>query len=181
MNKDKIKVAAPYLGLPFVVIGLILFQAGHIDTFFIFQNILLAIFGYFAAVIDIKSNIIPNKLVLAMLAVWVIIVIPRLFADIENTLGIITNAGLGFAVGGGLFLLVYIVSKKGLGGGDVKFMAAAGLYLGLGGVLPAMFLGTLFTGVVGLILILLKKIDRKGKIPLAPFLYIGILITLFIM
>jgi len=92
---------------------------------------------------------------------------------------LLKDSVLGFLIGGGMFLFVYIVSKKGLGGGDVKFMAVAGLFLGLSGVFTTMFYGTCLAAAFGLLLIALKKIGRKDAIPLAPFLYVGIIVTVF--
>ena len=59
-----------------------------------------------------------------------------------------------------------------LGGGDVKFVAAAGLFLGFARIIPATLYGTILAALTGLALIALKKIGRKDKMPLAPFLYI---------
>ena len=73
-----------------------------------------------------------------------------------------------------------MVSRKGLGGGDVKLMAVSGLYLGAGSVLPAMLYGSVLAAVTAGVLIALKKIGRKDAIPLVPFLYAGMLITVFI-
>jgi prepilin signal peptidase PulO-like enzyme (type II secretory pathway) len=67
-----------------------------------------------------------------------------------------------------------------LGGGDVKFMSVAGLYLGFSGTIPVILFGTVIAALTGLVLILLKKINRKDSIPLAPFLFIGIIITVFL-
>jgi len=114
-----------------------------------------------------------------MLAAWVIIVTPQLFFDIEGTLMFIRNALFGLLAGGGLPLLIYLISRKGLGGGDVKFMAMAGLYLGLGMILPAMLFGSILAGLTGLVLIIIKKIGRKDSIPLAPFMCAGIILTIF--
>lgn len=180
MKNDRIKLVLPYVGLPILIIALLITQIGRIELFFILTNVLLVIFGYIASVNDIKTKKIANSLVLAMLAGWVIIFISQLFFDIEGALRILGNAALGFATAGGLFFLVYIVSRKGLGGGDVKFMAVAGLYLGFGGVISAMLFGSIFAALVGLTLLLTKKIERKDTIPLAPFLYGGILITVFL-
>jgi len=106
--------------------------------------------------------------------------VPQLFFNTEAVLPVLKNAILGFAVCGGLLLLVYCVSRKGLGGGDVKFMTAAGLYLGFQGVLPAMLYGSVLAALFGIALMLLKKIGRKDSIQLVPFLYAGILITVFL-
>ena len=43
-----------------------------------------------------------------------------------------------------------------------------------------MLFGTILAALAGLTLIVLKKISRKDKIPLAQFLYVGILITVFL-
>jgi Flp pilus assembly protein protease CpaA len=178
-TKNKLKSTLPYVGLPIIIVTLLLVRIDRVETFDLLRNVLLAVFGYFAAVGDLKSKKIPNTLVLAMLAGWVILTVPQLFVNIEAALSFLLDAAIGFALGGGLFLLVYLFSRKGIGGGDVKFMAVSGLYLGLSGVITAMFCGTVLAGLAALVLLLLKRIGRKDSIPLAPFLYAGILITLF--
>ena len=114
-----------------------------------------------------------------MLISWAVLMVPKLYLDSDAAVASFINAALGFAIGGGMFLLVYIASSKGLGGGDVKFIAAAGLYLGFGGTISTVLFGSILAGMTGTVLIMLRKIGRKDTMPLAPFLYIGILITLF--
>jgi len=143
-------------------------------------NILL-FFGYVISVEDFKRKRIPNEFVLGMIAVWTIFAVPQLFIDTDAGVAYLVKSILGFLVGGGLFLFVYLISKQGLGGGDVKFMAAAGLYLGLNGVLPVILYGSVLSALVGITLILLKRIERKDAMPLAPFLYIGIIVTVFVL
>lgn len=179
MTKEKAKPFLPFIGMPILAILFIIIRWNDSDTFTLLQNELLLLIGYIIAVKDIKERQIPNRLVLALLVCWVITVTPQLVIDIEYTLRLLMNAALGFAIGGGLFLLVYLISRNGLGGGDVKFMAVAGLYLGINGILPVMLYGSILAALTGFILILLKKIDRKGTMPLAPFLYIGMIITIF--
>ena len=58
-------------------------------------------------------------------------------------------------------------------------MAVSGLYLGFDGVLPAMLYGTVLATLVTLVLVLLKKLGRKDTFPLVPFLYAGMLLTVF--
>ena len=78
-----------------------------------------------------------------------------------------------------LLLVVYLVSRKGLGGGDVKFMAVSGLYLGAADVLPALLYGAVLSALVGAVLVLLKKISMRDAIPLVPFLFAGMLFVMF--
>jgi len=170
----------PYSGLPVLIAALLLLQAGQTDPFVLLRSLLIIVFGYIAAVLDIKTRRIPNKIVLAMLASWVLFMTPRLFFDTEASVMMLRDSMLGMLIGGGMFLLVYLISKKGLGGGDVKFMAAAGLYVGFEGTISSILLGTILAAVTGLVLILIRKIGRKDAIPLAPFLFIGIVTVLFL-
>ena len=169
-----------FVGIPIIGIIFIAMSFGQIDPFILLMYELLLLFAYVAAVWDAKLRIIPNSLILCMLAAWVLVMVPKLFIDTGAAVRLLRDSLGGFLIGGGLFFFVYLVSRKGLGGGDVKFMAASGLYLGFGGVLSAMLLGTMLAAFVGLILIAAKKIGRKDAIPLAPFLYVGILMTVFI-
>jgi len=178
--KDFLKSAWPYAGLPVLAIALLILRAGRADPFILLRAELILAFGYIAAIQDLKTRRIPNVLVLATIAAWALIMTPSLYLDTGAAIRLLGDSALGAAVSGGMFLLVYLMSRKGLGGGDVKLMAAVGLYLGLGGALSAMLLGTILAALAGLTLILLKKIGRKDAIPLAPFLYIGIAATIFL-
>lgn len=179
MSREKIKTVLPYLGLPVIAAVLFFARAGKTDMFVLLWFELVSVFGYLASVYDLKSKKIPNGLVLAMIFAWVLTLVPNLVLNTDFALSMLKESGLGFLVGGGLFLLVYLISRKGLGGGDVKFMAAAGLYLGFSGTLSAMLYGSVLAALVGFGLILLKKMGKKDSMPLAPFLYAGILITVF--
>jgi len=153
-------------------------RAGELSGFSLLNPLLLISLSYIAMIIDIKTKRVPNKLVLVMTAVWFFMMVASLLIDIKSGVTSLIDSMYGFLTGGGLFLLVYVISRKGLGGGDVKFMAAAGLYLGFAGTIPAILYGTMIAAITGLILVMLKKIDRKATMPLVPFLFIGIILTL---
>ena len=155
-----------YLGIPVLMLLLFIIKREGIDDFILFQRELLVLFGYAAALTDIRSKRVPNKLVLSMAGVWILTIVPQLFFQTEKAIA--------------LMLVVYLISRKGLGGGDVKLMAASGLYLGFNGVLPAMLYGSVLASVFAIILIAAKKIGRKDAIPLVPFLYVGMLLTVFV-
>lgn len=81
---------------------------------------------------------------------------------------------LGFFAAGGLLLLIAVTSRGGMGGGDIKLMALAGLALGWQQSLLAFALATLSGGVVGTFLLLTGKVDRKDTLAFGIFLAIGI-------
>jgi len=177
--KADMKKYLPYIGIPVLAAALLLVKLKSLEPLQLLLRELLLIFVYLACVTDIKEKRVPNRLVLIMLGAWVIILVPYLFMHTERALITVLSGAVGFALAGILFLLVYIVSRHGLGGGDVKLMAVSGLYLGFGGVLPAMLVGSVLSAVTALILIASKKMDAKGTLPLVPFLYVGMLLTMF--
>lgn len=180
-DKELWKKILPYAGMPLLCVIFALYQAARMEPIIILQFEVLCVFGYILSVGDIKAQKVPNGTVKLMLLAWLILNIPQLFFNIELGLERLKASALGFALAAAVFLTVYYVSKKGLGGGDVKFMAVAGLYLGYGGVMPAMLIGTMLAALVGLLLVALKRIRKTDSIPLIPFLYAGMLVTFFLL
>lgn len=72
-----------------------------------------------------------------------------------------------------LFIIAWL-TKGGIGGGDIKLMAAAGLFLGLANTLLAGILGIIIGGAYAAYLMLFKKREGKSYMALGPFLAIGI-------
>jgi len=72
-------------------------------------------------------------------------------------------------------LVIALLSRGGMGGGDVKLAAAAGAFLGLQYSLLGLLLAFIFGALVGLVLMALGKKRRKDYIPFAPFIAAGCL------
>ena len=80
---------------------------------------------------------------------------------------------IGIAVGGGIFLVIILVSGGGMGGGDMKLGAMLGAFLGWKLGLLALLLGVLAGGAVAVVLLLLGRKGRKDAIPFGPYLALG--------
>lgn len=77
----------------------------------------------------------------------------------------------------GLFLIVFFATKgKGIGGGDIKLMAAAGLFLGWQKILLSLMVGSIAGSVIHLALMKLQKKDRV--LAFGPYLALGIFISM---
>lgn len=124
-----------------------------------------------AAVIDYDHGIIPNKLVLAGLTAGC------LFVILNPWLGRVSHI-FGFLIGGGVLLALAVISRGGMGGGDIKLTAMIGLFLGPKLVLTAVVLAAFLGGGGGLILIASGKKGRKDAMVFGPFLAAGALISL---
>lgn len=87
---------------------------------------------------------------------------------------------LGALVSGGVVWLMFAVTRgRGMGGGDVKFMAMVGAFLGWERGFLTLFLGALVGSVVGIARIASGKQERRDPIPFGPFLSIGAVISVF--
>lgn len=84
------------------------------------------------------------------------------------------------AVGGFLFLLlIVVVSKGGMGGGDIKLFAVLGIVFGFQELILVFFFSTLFGTIIGVTGVVIGKVKRKQYIPFGPFVALGSLITYF--
>lgn len=176
----KLKEPKYWLALPVILVGYAALKGGgQSPTMLVLRLVLLAM-GYAAALTDFLEKRVPNRLVAALAVAWLLILAPLVLYDPDAAIAIGVSGLLGFVIAGVVLLVVYFVSRKGLGGGDVKLMSVAGLYLGYNGALSALLYGSVLSAVTALALILTKKMTAKDAIPLVPFLYVGILVTEFI-
>ncbi len=80
---------------------------------------------------------------------------------------------IGIVIGGGLFLVIILVSRGGMGGGDMKLGAMLGAFLGWKALAVALFVAIVLGGVIGATLLLTGLRGRKDPIPFGPFLAAG--------
>ncbi len=85
---------------------------------------------------------------------------------------------LGGAVIGGTFLAMAIVTRGGMGMGDVKLALFVGLALGLDYGYRAMLITALLGGGIAIFLLVTRIRDRRDPIPYAPFISGGALFYL---
>ena len=138
--------------------------------FFIYLTLLLVVMTF----IDLDHQIIPDGLTLLVAAGGLCYLAYGLIIDNGISIG---EAALGIVIGGGFFLVVAIISKGGMGGGDIKLMATLGIWFGWRWILMVMFLSVLIGGVAAIILLLMSLKGRKETIPFGPFIAVGAYVT----
>ena len=126
-------------------------------------------------VIDIEHQIIPDVITLPG--------IPLGLAAGSYLNGWLDSV-IGLALGGGMFWLLAegyfrLRGKMGMGGGDIKYIAAAGALMGWAQVLFIIFIGALAGGIFGGIGMAVKKLNFLSRIPFGPFLALATLISIF--
>lgn len=86
---------------------------------------------------------------------------------------------IGGAVGLGLFLLVFLLSRGHLGMGDVKLAGLIGLMLGYPAVINALVIGIILGAVAALFLLFTKRATLKSTMAYAPYLALGALFVMW--
>lgn len=121
---------------------------------------------------DIAYMLIPDKV---LLPVGVVLLGLRLFIPLDPWWDAIAGALLGF----GLLLLIAIVSKGGMGGGDIKLFFVIGLVLGVSGTLLTLFLASFIGAIAGIFMLRGSDAGRKTPVPFGPSIALGAVITYF--
>ncbi|MBT2693054.1 A24 family peptidase [Bacillus sp. ISL-55] len=121
---------------------------------------------------DLAYMIIPDKVLMFFAGLFLI---ERVFIPLIPWWDSLAGAAVGFF----LLLLIAVVSKGGMGGGDIKLFAVVGFVLGVKMLLLSFFLSTLFGAFFGVIGLLLGAIKRRQTIPFGPFIALGTLVAYF--
>ncbi len=125
------------------------------------QIVLLLCVGGFtlaAAVCDLRSRKIPNKMTAPMCVAGIVYQVA--FFQLDG----LWSSLLGFAAGFGILFVLWMIATA--GGGDVKLMAALGTWLGWLTTLKVLFCSLIFvtTGTIGIVLVgILSQGFRRTK------------------
>jgi len=122
--------------------------------------------------IDFKTMEIPDSLNIAIAACGIVAIFAGSDVAVKPHL-------LGVAVAAVPLLIIAFFIEGAFGFGDVKLMAAAGLFLGWRRCLAALVIGLIIGGVYGAILLVTKKKKRKEHFAFGPALCVGIGIAIF--
>jgi leader peptidase (prepilin peptidase) / N-methyltransferase len=121
---------------------------------------------------DLAYMLIPDKILLFFAGIFII---ERFFIPLTPWWDSLLAATIGFV----LLLIISIVSKGGMGGGDIKLYALIGFVVGTKILLLSFFLATLIGAIVGIIGIATGILERKKPIPFGPFIAVGALLAYF--
>lgn len=167
-SKDKFFIIAAAS----LICGILVFRFGLTEN--LIEYALLLTLLLIISLIDFKTNEIPDKLNLLCGAAGLFFAFCHVIVSNKSPFSYI----FGFLIGGGLFLLIAIITNA-MGGGDIKLMAALGLWLGLKAIICIAFLSFLVGGIVSVVLLLLKVKKRKDYIPFGPFISFAAFLTVY--
>ena len=125
-------------------------------------------------VIDVRTHRLPDRIVLPTLAALLALIAVDALATHDT--GPLLRAGGGLLGLGGFYLALRLLSREGMGGGDVKLAAVIGLLLGWHGW-SALAIGAGSAFVLGAlhaaVLLAFHRADRRTRIAFGPWMVAG--------
>lgn len=131
------------------------------------------------AVIDFRTMEIPDSMWITVFVGSFFVYAQELIDDGGFELKCFLTRFIGIFAASGVLLILALITKGGMGGGDIKLMAACGFLLGWKQVILALVMGA----AIGTLYLIVTAIKNKGKVPrkvpFAPHLSIAVVICFF--
>lgn len=177
--KERISMRYPLVELMGGLLALFTFNYYGYDGMYSLKmfgqvGIVFSILAFLTAVtfVDIDTMEIPNGFVIAIVVCGILSMLffPEL-SVLSRAIGI-------FSISVPLALITFAVPGA-FGGGDIKLMAALGIFLGWKLSIVAFFLAVLSGGAYGIYLLAAGKKGRKEHFAFGPFLCFGTAVSIF--
>lgn len=165
-NQTRRKISLFFLLFPLYVLGY--YTADDIRQLFILWVFIT--FMVFISIMDFEQQIILDKVVFCLLLAAVVFAayLPETFI----------SRLIAAAAGGAGFLLLAVITKGGIGGGDIKLIFALGLWLGADKLLFTVLVGCLSAGVISALLLLGKIKKPQDTIAYGPYFALSAIVAL---
>ena len=151
--------------LPFLAVAFALFlfatglSAANLPLF-LFKNV-VAIFMLVVICTDFEQQVIFDKIMLP----FVLLSLPFFLAGFLP----VADHVLAAVLAGGAFLILAIITKGGIGGGDIKLIFALGLYFGSSKLLSIIICATVLGGFAAVFALLFGETKRGEYIAYGPY------------
>lgn len=121
---------------------------------------------------DFAYMLIPDKILLFFLP---FLLVGRILSPLDPWWDSLLGAVIGF----GILYLIAVVSKGGMGGGDIKLFFLIGLVLGTMNTLLTLFIAAFIGMIVGIIVLKVRNQGRKTPVPFGPSIAAAAVIVYF--
>lgn len=158
------------------IFGSIMFYFQGYSFISLYKYIILISLVFLSALIDAKKQIIPNLIVLVLLVVVILFDLYQVVLNIDNAMVFSLSFLLGGCIAFIIFFISMLISRGGIGAGDVKLLTVIGLSVGIATILDILFYILLSCFIFSIVMLILRKVKLKDSIPMAPFIYIGLVI-----
>ena len=134
--------------------------------------------------IDLKLQIIPNRLNLTLFETGLLFTFITTISDTSRGLNVFSDSIIGMLVGGGIFLIINVIGgiiagKEAMGFGDVKLMGALGLFFGWFPIIIVSVIAFLLAAIISIGILIFKRKKSSEYIPFGPFIVAACFILMF--
>lgn len=150
------------------------------DTLKLIRQMAVLLMLAAALIIDSKTHLIPNALVLGVLGVGVLLLPFEFIFARESFVSTLVMNLVGLLGCTALFYVLSRLTKGGIGMGDVKLIAVMGFMIGLMSTLTSILLSLIICTVISIFLLLMKRKNKNDKIPFGPFVFFGYAVALLL-
>jgi leader peptidase (prepilin peptidase)/N-methyltransferase len=153
----------------FVLVGLEFGASWDLPAF-----LFLAAAGVLLAVIDLQHRLLPNRVVLPSIGIGAALL--TVAAAAEPDWPALLRAGLAAVVLFAVYLVMALISPRGIAMGDVKLAGLLGLYLGWlgwGAVVVGAAAGFVVQAIAAVLLLGFRRIGLKSELPFGPAMLLG--------
>lgn len=145
------------------------------------QNMILTPFLLSIISIDRQLKIIPNRLVLTLLEIGIVLAFVYGMYDINIALDRLVGGFIGIAIFLGITLLANLISGTDtMGYGDIKFVGALGLYFGMTNIMILSVISFIIGAIIAVILMLIRRKKMDEYIAFGPFISLAAFTLMFV-
>jgi len=121
---------------------------------------------------DLAYQLIPNKVLLPFMLLFLVL---RFFYPYGETS--YWEHLIGMASGFLFFLILAVISRGGVGGGDIKLFAVIGLFLPPVLLVLTIFFSSAFGALFGVVQLIRRRASRGSMIAFGPFIALGAVVS----
>ncbi len=158
----------------FFILALCVYQQKHLNLVQLPQYILFWDCILISSWIDFHVKKMPNLIFLILLGARTVGIFAEMAHQPEEIISLILGSFSGMLLGGGIILICRLISRGGIGAGDVKLFALVGYYFGIIPMMNILFYTVFLAAFGAIILLLTKKAKMKSTLALGPFAFIGL-------
>ena len=129
---------------------------------------------------DMELMIIPNACSICMVVCRVFISIVEFICIKDEALAWALNSVFAMLISLILLVIVSLLTRGGLGMGDVKLFSSLGFMCGIRAVYFSVMFAFIFCAVASTVFLVMKKKSLKDSLPLGPFIWLGYGVTVLL-
>ena len=145
------------------------------------KNVILLISLARIAWIDLCNKQIPNQYLKELLLCRFLLLAIEETIQGNPCLGQnLIDMLIGGLYGGGILLTCFLITKKSVGGGDVKLFTVLGIYIGGEKILDVFAVSIFLAFFFCVMKLFLGKLNLKSQMSFGPFVFLAVLVDIFV-